>query len=124
MKGVDIECGMGFGGSFIHNEKMTLSLTGNVGFRVQSFVSKEEYSYHGYTVDVETDYLSFLFYIGPEISYTFRFNEHIGLFASAGVFFDAGASAYKVDIDGYDDSTGLGTVGITFQPKVGLAVTF
>ena len=70
MSGIDFDVGIGLGASFIHNEKMTLSLLGDLGCRIHS-MSEDD-----------VDMTSVLFYVGPEIAYTFRFNERIGLFAN------------------------------------------
>ena len=131
--GFDFDLGFGLGGSFIHNERMTLSLTGNFGLRVQDLYETESYDFKVAEVDVDTDFFSLLFYIGPEISYTFRFNDHIGLFANFGIFYNFGISDYSVDAEingkSLEDFTGkkygkdFFTTGFNFQPKIGLAVT-
>ena len=130
LSGTDFDLGLGFGGSVIHDEKMTLSLTGNLGFRIQQLSGNDTFTeyknYRSDTYDIDTEMVSFLFYIGPEISYTFRFNRHIGLFANFGIFYNTGESSYltigapseiKFDFT-------YTTSGFNFQPKFGLAVTF
>ena len=127
LTGPDFDLGFGFGGSVIHDEKMTLSLTGNLGFRVQMLSGSDRYKvFNAKTSTIDTEMESFLFYIGPEISYTFRFNRHIGLFANFGIFYNTGESSYltigapsSIDVD-----FTYTTLGFNFQPKFGLAVTF
>ena len=130
--GVDVALGFGFGGSFIHNERMTLSLTGDFGFRMQYLSETDTIDLHYASGDVDTSVLSFLFYIGPEISYTFRFNDHVGLFANFGIFYNVGLANNDVSISGSysGDKYNFGDAGdtyfakgFTFQPKIGVAFT-
>ncbi|WP_407428629.1 hypothetical protein [Treponema sp.] len=125
--GIDFAFGVGFGGSPIHNERMTLSIFGDFGFRYQTF---ELFSADIAGEHYEVDFDDFLFYIGPEVSYTFRFNNHIGLFANFGMFYNIGygSMSYAEDHDnnakGYFGDADYIVSGISFQPKIGLAVTF
>lgn len=127
LTGPDFDLGFGFGGSVIHDEKMTLSLTGNLGFRVQMLSGSDRYKvFNAKTSTIDTEMESFLFYIGPEISYTFRFNRHIGLFANFGIFYNTGGSSY-LTLGGPSEirfDFTYTTLGFNFQPKFGLAVTF
>lgn len=71
------------------------------------------------------DFKAFVFYAGHELSFTFRFNDHLGLFISENVLLDFGATAFKIENDGKElyKSDALRTVGITTTPKIGLAIT-
>lgn len=131
--GVDFDTVFGWGGSFIHDERMTLSFTGNLGFRIQSLSASEDVKVSGVTVarGYETDFFSILCYIGPEISYTYRFNDHLGAFANFGIFYNIGYSYYStsdVEYNGttlyYGDDDTIITKGFIFQPKLGISVTF
>lgn len=127
----DFAFGFGFGGSPIHNERMTLSILGDFGIRVQNY---DIGSYSALGNSVAIDWVNFLFYIGPEISYTFRFNSHIGLFANFGIFYNIGAGGFSYEATGNQAFVKLveenfpdevyTVSGFTFQPKLGLAVTF
>lgn len=121
INGADFAFGFGFGGSPIHNERMTLSILGDFGLRIQSM--SEEKNVLGY--DTKFSLVNVLFYIGPEASFTFRFNDHIGVFGNFGIFYNSGVGIWDVTVGGstMDDDTYSAT-GITFQPKFGLAVTF
>lgn len=130
--GLDLAFGVGFGGSPIHDEKMTLSIFGTFGFRYQLFDILSA-SFSGNSLDVT--WSNYLFYIGPEVAYTFRFNEHVGLFADFGIFYNIGAGGYAYEYSGsgsisesiketyHLDDLWL-VSGFTFQPKIGLAITF
>lgn len=130
--GIDFEMGLGLGGSFIHNERMTLSLTGNFGYRIQSFSDSGSVKVSGMKIEYDTSWTSVLFYIGPELSFTYRFNEHFGLFASIGVFGDIGLTIndyelkakdgnYTDDIADRDDW--YFATGSDFRPKIGVSIT-
>jgi hypothetical protein len=127
--GTDFEMGLGLGGSFIHNERMTLSLTGNFGYRIQSFSESGSEKIYGTKTKYDNSWTSVLFYVGPELSFTYRFNEHFGIFASVGVFANIGATIndYKVENKDFDideeDTDGYFTTGSNFQPKIGVSIT-
>lgn len=122
INGVDFALGLGIGGSFLHNDRFTLSLLLDAGYRMQLGYVKEEF---GIWRDLETLYASFVFYVGPELSFTFRFNDHLGLFISENVLLDLGGSVFRIENDGKElyESDPLRTVGITTTPKIGLAIT-
>ncbi len=122
-KGVDFDLGVGLGGSPIHNEKMTLSIFGDLGFRIDSLGYTESVSVSGYTADIEFDLFNFNFYIGPEIAYTFRFNDHVGIFANFGILYNVGACTLGYDAEGITDDESYFLSGFTFQPKFGVAFT-
>lgn len=114
--GLDFAVNLGLGGSPLHNEKMTLSILGTLGLRVQNFSAMEDNGVE----DISTELNTVLFYIGPEVNYTFRFNKHIGMFADFGLFYNMGKSEYSVE----DNSDDYDTSGPTFLPKIGVSVTF
>lgn len=124
--GVDFAFGLGFGGSPIHNEKMTLSILGDLGFRFQDFDMGTEKE-GNYRIE-DWSLAQFIFYVGPEVAYTFRFNNHIGLFANLGIFYNVGASLYFYSSQSKEEPSWLDDTftvkGLTIQPKLGLAVTF
>ena len=132
LSGLDFALGFGLGGSFIHDERMTLSLTGTFGLRGQYLWETDSIDLYYATADVDTSVFGFLFYIGPEISYTFRFNDHVGLFANFGIFYNVGVATYDVSTSSYSGSgsdkeynydNGYFASGFTFQPKIGVAFT-
>ncbi|MBB5219075.1 hypothetical protein DYE49_11410 [Treponema rectale] len=122
LTGFDFEMEVGFGASFIHNEKMTLSLTGNLGFRVEVLSAEE--SIPGDTIS--TTYGETILFGGPQISFTYRFNPHVGLFADLGLFYNSGAVVADIDSDngsitGNNDEK---VSGYSCVPKLGVAFTF
>ena len=132
LTGGEFDLGFGFGGSPIHDSKMTLSITGNFGLRVQTLSCSESYTHREYdyyyskyvtkTETLDTDFFDFMFYIGPEISFTYRFHEHVGVFANMGIFYSTGW--YDIDADYRSDDSSSGSVsGFTFEPKFGIAFT-
>ncbi|MCH5291573.1 MAG: hypothetical protein J1D88_07475 [Treponema sp.] len=127
LAGVDFDLGLGLGGSFIHNERMTLSLTGDFGFQLK-FLSGTESQEDGWgSHDIDTEILSAMFYIGPELSYTFRFGEHVGMFVSLGYFYNIGSSTCSAGTDDIVDikaSKAFTTSGFSFHPKFGLSISF
>lgn len=125
MGGIELDLGLGFGGSFIHNERMTLSLTGDLGLRIK-YLFKTDSDENGWiNYDIYTEILSAMFYIGPELSYTFRFSEHVGMFVNLGYFYNIGNSNYAVRIDDdAPDSDDFTTSGFSFHPKFGLSLSF
>ncbi|MBR0032844.1 MAG: hypothetical protein IJP61_11255 [Treponema sp.] len=122
INGVDFALGVGVGGSFLHNDRFTLSLLCDFGYRMQIGYVKEEYLLWR---DLETVSATFVFSVGPELVFTFRFNNHIGLFISENVLLDLGATAFRIENNGKElyKSDALRTVGITTTPKIGLAIT-
>ena len=135
VSGVNFLADAGFGWSFIHNEKMTLTLTGNIGLSVCSYKLEDKYyttSYTGSKVLAERERkLNPIteFYFGPEVAFTYRFNKHFGAFADVGLFYATGSAKYKTkaEVFGtklYDDSTSLDISGLLFVPKAGMSFTF
>ena len=135
VSGVNLLGDVGFGWSFIHNEKMTLTLTGNIGLSVCSYNLKEEYyttSYTGSKVLAERERkLNPIteFYFGPEVAFTYRFNKHFGAFADVGFFYAIGSAKLKNKAEAlgtklYDTSASLDISGLLIVPKVGVSFTF
>ena len=112
----DFFFGAGFGYSFIHDEKMTLSLTGDFGFDFL-FGSKD-------SVDV----LNLEFYLGPKVSFTYKILKHFGVFVNAGLYYAAGYTALSRPY--YNTSYGYSTTktedwnntGVIFRPEFGIAI--
>lgn len=104
----------GFGWSFIHNEKMTLSLTGDIGFDIFSA---------SYNSNLET--FTFLFYIGPEVSFTFKFLSHLGVFANVGLYYATGSTGMRYPTGSSSNTTDTyDASGIIFKPKFGISIPF
>lgn len=108
-EGAFFDSEIGFGYSFIHNEKMTLSLTGNLGF--DFFTLTTDVSFVG-------DSATLLFHIGPEVSFTYKFLSHFGVFGNLGLYYATGSTTG----DSIDDS--YSTSGVIFKPKFGIAIPF
>jgi len=122
LTGFDFEMEAGFGASFIHNERMTLSLTGNLGFRVEILGADESVPGD----NVSTTYGETIVFGGPQVSFTYRFNPHIGLFADLGLFYNTGAVVFEVSSDNnsVDASDDENVTGFSVVPKFGVAFTF
>ena len=120
LAGLELDLGLGFGGSFIHNERMTLSLTGDLGLRMRYFSWTDSYEISGDDYDVDMEILSPVFFIGPELSYTFRFGEHVGMFVSLGYFYNIGMFACQYN---QRDASDFTVSGFSFQPKFGLSIS-
>lgn len=120
---IDFDLSAGFGYSFIHDEKMTLSLTGNLGLFAQGYELEKDYG----VISTEWKYSPLVFYIGPEVSFTYRFTEHFGAFANFGIFYQVGNTEYTIEMTGaekykYNETFDLS--GFLFEPKIGLSWTF
>jgi hypothetical protein len=133
VSGVNFLGDAGFGWSFIHNEKMTLTLTGNIGLSICSYKLEEKYTTTSYSSTVVADRERKLtpieFYFGPEIAFTYRFNKHFGAFADVGFFYATGSAKLKnkaeaLGIKLYDTSASLDISGLLIVPKVGVSFTF
>lgn len=112
IKGLDLDGTCGFGYSPLHNDKMFLSIYLDAGARLQAF--SEEYS----KTDLITVFMP-MFYTGPEVSYTFRFNEHVGICANLGIFYSVGTCEVERGREVFEEIFS----GFTFQPKVGITFT-
>ena len=134
--GVDFNLGLGFGWSFIHDEKMTFSVTGDFGLRFGGFDKKIDYQIGGVTV-AEAKYRldKIVFYIGPEATFTYRFTDHLGAFGAFGIFYQKslGDQEFNVEYDLKVKDENVNLVsgkekmpisGFIFQPKLGLSWTF
>ncbi len=103
-------------------------MTGNFGYRIQSFSDSGSVGTGYAKIEYDDSWVSVLFYIGPELSFTYRFNEHFGLFASVGVFANIGLTIndYKVEDNYGDEISGdkwYFATGGNFLPKIGVSVT-
>ena len=116
----DLDFSAGFGGSFIHDEKMTLSLLGDIGLRIQGGGEESSDDWTGHN---GVDYIPVMFYFGPEVSFTYRFTPHVGLFANLGVFYAIGSTSAEITSAGETVSDDLSTSGFIVQPKLGVAFT-
>ena len=133
VSGVNFLGDAGFGWSFIHNEKMTLTLTGNIGLSICSYKLEEKYTTTSYSSTVVADRERKLtpieFYFGPEVAFTYRFNKHFGAFADVGFFYATGSAKLKNKAEAlgtkmYDTSASLDISGLLIVPKVGVSFTF
>lgn len=112
--------GGGFGYSFIHDEKKTLSLTGDLGFLIMSG-DKNLYP-------IKIDYSAVMFYIGPRISFTYKFLKHLGIFANAGLYYASGSWSATIEStvlgSSYSRSDDGSISGVIFRPDFGIAIPF
>lgn len=112
--------GGGLGYSFIHDEKKTLSLTGDLGFLIMSG-DKNVYP-------AKIDYSATMFYIGPKVAFTYKFLKHLGIFANAGLYYASGSWSTTIESTvrgiSYSTSDDGSISGIIFRPDFGVAIPF
>lgn len=123
--GLDYDVGAGFGWTFINDPKMTLSLTGNVGTHMLYFsVSESEYE-SGVKITYDAKATTYLFYIGPEVTFTYRFTDKLGAYAGLGIYYSFGSTSldYKVSGGGfsYSDNDSYTTKGFIYMPSLGVS---
>ncbi|MCR5766139.1 MAG: hypothetical protein K6G09_09220 [Treponema sp.] len=110
-KGIEADIYFGLGYGFIKKGNMSLFFTGNAGVKGDLFC--ENGTNHLERVLV-------MFTVGPELSFNYRFNTHLGLFANAGAMFNIGSSNGQaipswIQTDVY---------GFSFPVKAGISYTF
>lgn len=115
----NIAFGTGFGYSFIHNEKMTLSLTGDLG--LDFLIGSENIAGYDY------NYMTVAFYIGPKVSFTYKLLKHFGVFVNAGLYYAGGSfikeNEYPMEHGGTNvHSDSVDFTGVIFRPEFGVAI--
>ncbi|MBQ4379111.1 MAG: hypothetical protein II821_07955 [Treponema sp.] len=111
--GSNFAFGFGFGGSVIHDDRFTLSVLGSFGLDL-------------FTVDPENsaidDGLGILFYIGPEVTFTFKFADHVGIFADLPLLYAAG-TFYPPTLSS-DTTDSYTMAGVIVKPRLGVTFAF
>ena len=79
--GLDYDVGGGLGWTFINTPNMTLSLTGNIGSHMLYFSASDSEYESGVKISYDANFTSYLLYIGPEVSFTYRFTDKLGAYA-------------------------------------------
>ena len=123
--GLDYDVGAGFGWTFINDPKMTLSLTGNIGTHMLYLsVTDSEYE-SGIKISYDAKSVSYLFYIGPEVTFSYRFTDKFGAYAGLGIYYSFGSTSldYKVSGGGisYSDNDSYWTDGFIYMPSLGVS---
>ena len=123
--GLDYDVGAGLGWTFINDPKMTLSLTGNIGTHMLYFsVTDSEYE-SGIKISYDAKSISYLFYIGPEVTFSYRFTDKFGAYAGLGIYYSFGSTSfdYKVSAGGYSvsDNDSYTTTGFIYMPSLGVS---
>ena len=136
--GIFYNADLGVGWSFIHTEKMMLSLTGMLGLDIGGYEdSAEDVSYDGNDCDSFKKTIAFAeFNVGGDLFFSYRIKEHFGFFANfsarylvAGGINDKIEWTYK-DSDGRkhtESSEGDGTTLLgkfRIQPTLGVVWNF
>ena len=120
---LDFDLGAGFGYSFVHTEKLTLSLLGDIGLRIQGGESEEHSMFSLSSTKISI--MPILYYIGPEVSLTYRLTKNFGLFANCGIFYVAGTTRETCKENGQTSmDKSFSTTGFIVQPKFGISLTF
>ncbi|MBR6142677.1 MAG: autotransporter domain-containing protein [Treponema sp.] len=119
--GLDYDVGTGLGWTFINAPKMTLSLTGNLGLHMLYVDASEDIE----GITIEEDVFSMLFYIGPEVTFAYRFTDSFGLYAGLGIYYSFGSTDIDIStkVSGYKNSSNdsYWTDGFIYMPSLGVS---
>ncbi|MBP5575952.1 MAG: hypothetical protein J6X67_04215 [Treponema sp.] len=123
--GLDYDVGGGLGWTFINTPNMTLSLTGNIGSHMLYFSASDSEYESGVKISYDAKFTSYLLYIGPEVSFTYRFTDKLGAYAGLGLYYSFGTTSvdYKVSGGGisYSDDDSYTTTGFIYMPSLGVS---
>ena len=123
--GLDYDVGTGLGLTFINEPKVTLSLTGNIGSHMLYFSASDSEYESGVKISSDAKFTSYLLYIGPEVSFTYRFTDKLGAYAGLGLYYSFGTTSvdYKVSGGGisYSDNDSYTTTGFIYMPSLGVS---
>ncbi len=123
--GLDYDVGGGLGWTFINTPNMTLSLTGNIGSHMLYFSASDSEYESGVKISYDANFTSYLLYIGPEVSFTYRFTDKLGAYAGLGLYYSFGTTSvdYKVSGGGisYSDNDSYWTDGFIYMPSLGVS---
>ena len=123
--GLDYGVGGGLGWTFINTPNMTLSLTGNIGSHMLYFSASDSEYESGVKISYDANFTSYLLYIGPEVSFTYRFTDKLGAYAGLGLYYSFGTTSvdYKVSGGGisYSDNDSYWTDGFIYMPSLGVS---
>lgn len=123
--GLDYDVGGGLGWTFINTPNMTLSLTGNIGSHMLYFSASDSEYESGVKISYDAKITSYLLYIGPEVSFTYRFTDKLGAYAGLGLYYSFGTASedYKVSGGGisYSDNDSYTTTGFIYMPSLGVS---
>ncbi len=123
--GLDYDVGGGLGWTFINTPNMTLSLTGNIGSHMLYFSASDSEYESGVKISYDAKFTSYLLYIGPEVSFTYRFTDKLGAYAGLGLYYSFGTTSvdYKVSGGGisYSDNDSYTTTGFIYMPSLGVS---
>lgn len=123
--GLDYDVGGGLGWTFINTPNMTLSLTGNIGSHMLYFSASDSEYESGVKISYDANFTSYLLYIGPEVSFTYRFTDKLGAYAGLGLYYSFGTTSvdYKVSGGGisYSDNDSYTTTGFIYMPSLGVS---
>lgn len=123
--GLDYDVGGGLGWTFINTPNMTLSLTGNIGSHMLYFSASDSEYESGVKISYDAKFTSYLLYIGPEVSFTYRFTDKLGAYAGLGLYYSFGTTSvdYKVSGGGisYSDNDSYWTDGFIYMPSLGVS---
>lgn len=123
--GLDYDVGGGLGWTFINTPNMTLSLTGNIGSHMLYFSASDSEYESGVKISYDANFTSYLLYIGPEVSFTYRFTDKLGAYAGLGLYYSFGTTSvdYKVSGGGFSvsDNDSYTTTGFIYMPSLGVS---
>ena len=123
--GLDYDVGGGLGWTCINTPNMTLSLTGNIGSHMLYFSASDSEYESGVKISYDAKFTSYLLYIGPEVSFTYRFTDKLGAYAGLGLYYSFGTTSvdYKVSGGGisYSDNDSYTTTGFIYMPSLGVS---
>lgn len=123
--GLDYDVGGGLGWTFINTPNMTLSLTGNIGSHMLYFSASDSEYESGVKISYDAKFTSYLLYIGPEVSFTYRFTDKLGAYAGLGIYYSFGSTDVDISrkVSGYKISSNdsYWTDGFIYMPSLGVS---
>lgn len=118
----------GIGGALIHDERMSLTLTGNIGTSSITTKCSKKIPGEYYTEYLDTEISSTIFSVGPNVCFTYRLNGNAGLFAELGAYCSLGScsitSNKSTPENPSSDSEDKSVSGWTIKPRLGFSFIF
>lgn len=130
MEGFQFTLSAGFGYTLFIRENFLVQITGNFGIKITSLYNsflmeaRNSFSHEINDYDIIFNYVNF--FLGPEVSVSYRFNNHVGIYGS--LYFGYMKSNCDFSIEnvttGNELEAGFDSNQLTLQPKIGLEIIF
>ena len=124
--GFDLNGELGLGYAFIRNKKTVLSLAGVFGYDFSVFKKKVLYNYGGYLYNAEMKSKQMVFFLGADLSGTYRFSERLGIYGSILVgipLFGFGTQSASNDYRTFSIDINAKAGGFYIKPSIGLSIS-